>query len=85
MVAHLPVTSRQSPGQFIGRRRPGPARPSASAASIPRRRGFHKEAVFIVKAADEAALGDFKIKVIGKPNKGKEAVNTFELKIEKKG
>jgi uncharacterized membrane protein len=44
-----------------------------------------KEAVFTVKAADEAALGDFKIKVIGKPSKGKEAVNTLELKIEKKG
>jgi hypothetical protein len=43
-----------------------------------------KEADVTVKAADDAAVGDFKIKVIGKPTKGKEAAHTFELKIDKK-
>jgi len=43
-----------------------------------------KEADITVKAADDAAIGDFKIKVTGKPSKGPEAANTFEVKIDKK-
>jgi len=44
-----------------------------------------KEAVLNVKAADDAAVGDFKVKVTGHPTEGSDAANTFELKIEKKG
>jgi uncharacterized membrane protein len=43
-----------------------------------------KEVSFQVKATDDASVGDFKIKVKGKPTKGKEAANTFEIKIDKK-
>jgi hypothetical protein len=37
-----------------------------------------------VKAADDAALGDFKVKVVGKPSKGDEATNELKLTIAKK-
>lgn len=44
-----------------------------------------KDAMVTVKAADDAAIGDFKIKVDGHPTKGKNATNTLEIKIDKKG
>jgi hypothetical protein len=37
-----------------------------------------------VKVADDAALGDFKVKVTGKPSKGEEATNELKLTIAKK-
>ena len=37
-----------------------------------------------VKAADDAALGDFKVKVVGKPSKGDESTNDLKLTITKK-
>jgi uncharacterized membrane protein len=43
-----------------------------------------KEAKLTVKAADDAALGDFNIKVTGHPAAGPDAVNDIKLKIEKK-
>jgi len=42
------------------------------------------DATVSVKAADDAAVGEFKIKVIGHPTKGPDALNTFTLKIDKK-
>jgi hypothetical protein len=42
------------------------------------------EAKVNVKAADDAALGSFKVKVIGKPGKGEEARNDLDLTISKK-
>lgn len=39
---------------------------------------------FTVKAADDAALGDFTIKVKGTPTKGTTASNEFKLVVEKK-
>lgn len=44
-----------------------------------------KEVALTVKAADDAAIGDFKVKVAGHPTEGKEAADTFELKIDRKG
>jgi hypothetical protein len=43
-----------------------------------------KEATIKVKAADDAAVGEAKIKVNGHPSEGKDAANTFEIKVEKK-
>lgn len=43
-----------------------------------------KEAKISVKAADDAALGDFKIKVTGHPTKGANAENELKLTVEKK-
>jgi len=43
-----------------------------------------KEAKVTIRAAEDAAVGDFKIHVIGHPTKGPDAKNTFELKTEKK-
>jgi uncharacterized membrane protein len=43
-----------------------------------------KETMVTVKAADDATVGDFKIKVEGKPAKGKEADATLEIKVDKK-
>jgi uncharacterized membrane protein len=37
-----------------------------------------------VKAADDAAVGDFKVKITGQPTEGKEAAEILELKIDKK-
>jgi len=37
-----------------------------------------------VKAADDAAVGDFTIKVFGQPAKGKEATNELKITVEKK-
>jgi len=37
-----------------------------------------------VKAADDAALGDFTIKVIGHPDKGPDASNTLKVTVKKK-
>ena len=42
------------------------------------------EAKVTLKAADDAATGDFEVKVIGHPTKGTEAGNTFKLTIDKK-
>lgn len=41
-------------------------------------------AKFTVKAADDAALGDFTIKVKGTPTKGASATNEFKITVEKK-
>ena len=37
-----------------------------------------------IKAADDAALGDFTIKVMGKPTKGSEGGSEFKLTVNKK-
>lgn len=42
------------------------------------------EAKVTVKAADDAAVGDFTVKVIGKPGKGVEAKDDLKLSISKK-
>jgi len=43
-----------------------------------------KEAKLTFKAADDAALGDFTVKVIGHPQKGGDATNELKLTVEKK-
>ena len=42
------------------------------------------EVKVMVKVADDAAVGDFTVKVVGKPSKGDEATNESKLTIEKK-
>ncbi len=42
------------------------------------------EAKFTVKAADDAALGDFTIKVKGTPTKGAVGSNEFKITVDKK-
>lgn len=42
------------------------------------------EAKLTIKAADDASLGDFTIKVTGHPTKGADASNEFKLTMEKK-
>src|SRR5262245_2949345 len=42
-----------------------------------------REARVTIKAADDAALGDFTIKVTGEPSRGKAATNTLKVKVEK--
>jgi uncharacterized membrane protein len=42
------------------------------------------EAKVMVKVADDAAVGDFTVKTIGKPGKGDEAANEFTLTVAKK-
>ena len=43
-----------------------------------------KEAKVTVKAAGDAAVGDFTVKVVGKPNDGPEAANELKLTISQK-
>jgi len=43
-----------------------------------------KEAKLTFKAADDAALGDFTVKVTGHPQKGKDATNEIKLNVQKK-
>lgn len=43
-----------------------------------------EDAKVTLKAADDAALGDFTVKVIGHPKTGPDATNEFKLTIEKK-
>jgi uncharacterized membrane protein len=43
-----------------------------------------KEAKLTITAADDAALGEFAIKVTGRPAKGSEASNEFKLTVTKK-
>lgn len=43
-----------------------------------------KEAKITVKAADDAALGDFNIPVHGHPASGPDATNTFKITVNKK-
>jgi hypothetical protein len=43
-----------------------------------------KEARFTFKAADDAALGDFTVKVTGHPQKGGDATNELKLTVQKK-
>lgn len=43
-----------------------------------------KEQEITIKAADDAAIGDFNVKVAGHPAKGPPAANEFKLKVEKK-
>jgi hypothetical protein len=47
-------------------------------------RASDKEATVTVKAADDAPLGDFTVKVIGHPTTGTDAVNEFKISIRKK-
>jgi len=42
------------------------------------------EAKISVKADENAAIGDFKVKVIGHPASGPDATNEMKLKVEKK-
>jgi len=42
------------------------------------------EAKLTVKAGDKAAVGDFTVKVMGKPTKGPDAINEFKLKVTEK-
>jgi hypothetical protein len=42
------------------------------------------EARFALKAADDAALGDFAVKVTGHPTKGGDATNEFRITVDKK-
>jgi uncharacterized membrane protein len=42
------------------------------------------EAKFTVKAADDAALGDFAIRVTGRPTKGSDASSEFKVTVAKK-
>jgi hypothetical protein len=43
-----------------------------------------EEAKFTVKASDDAAVGDFVIKVTGHPTKGDVAANEFKITVAKK-
>jgi hypothetical protein len=43
-----------------------------------------EEAKVTIKADDDAALGDFTVKVIGQPTKGVDATNEFKITIDKK-
>jgi hypothetical protein len=43
-----------------------------------------KEAKINLKAADDAAVGDFTVKVIGHPTKGGDATNEFKVTVAKK-
>lgn len=43
-----------------------------------------KEANMTLKAADDAALGEFTIVVTGHPSKGADATNEFKIKVDKK-
>jgi hypothetical protein len=47
-------------------------------------RASDKDAAMTVKAADDAPLGDFTIKVMGHPTTGADAVNEFKISIRKK-
>jgi hypothetical protein len=42
------------------------------------------EAKFVIKAADDAALGDFAVKVTGHPTKGADATHDFKFTVAKK-
>jgi len=42
------------------------------------------EAKTMLKAEDDASLGDFTIKVIGHPTKGSDATSEFKITVEKK-
>lgn len=43
-----------------------------------------KDTSIKIVAADDAALGDFTVKVTGHPGKGTDAVNEFKITVEKK-
>jgi hypothetical protein len=43
-----------------------------------------KEAKIHVKAADDAAVGKFTIKVTGHPSKGADATNDFKISVDQK-
>ena len=43
-----------------------------------------KSAKITVKAAEDAALGDHTVKVVGKPESGPEATNTFNIEVQTK-
>jgi uncharacterized membrane protein len=42
------------------------------------------EAKVTVKAGDKAAVGDFTVKVTGKPTKGPDAINEFKITVKEK-
>jgi len=43
-----------------------------------------KDAAITMKAAEDAALGDFTVKVVGHPTKGADATNEFKVTIDTK-
>ena len=51
---------------------------------IPTIKAGETEAKLTVKAGDKAAVGDFTVKVMGKPTKGPDAVNEFKLTVKEK-
>jgi hypothetical protein len=54
---------------------------NSSASSI--KKGQDKATVSL-KAADDAAIGDFEVKVVGHPGEGADASNTLKITVEKK-
>ena len=56
---------------------------TADPASPAIKKGEEKATVTL-KAADDAALGDFEVKLRGKPTKGAEAANTLKITVDKK-
>jgi hypothetical protein len=52
--------------------------------AAPEIKAGQEEAKVTLKAADDAAVGDFTVKVVGHPAKGADASNEFKLTVEKK-
>jgi hypothetical protein len=58
--------------------------PATIAFASPPIKAGSEEAKCAVRASADAALGEFVIKVIGRPSKGADASNEFKIVIEKK-
>jgi hypothetical protein len=63
---------------------PDTPKPSTLEALEKVERAFNKEEKVAIKAAADADLGDFTVKVIGHPEKGADVTNDLKLTVEKK-
>ena len=71
-------------GQDVSLKQDGLPKGVTADPSSPSIKAGEEDAKVTFKAADDAALGDFTVKVTGHPGKGADASNEFKLTVDKK-
>lgn len=83
-VVEVGIKRGRNFGQDVALKLDGLPRGVTADTNSPEIKAGQEEAKVTLRAADDAALGDFTVKVTGHPKTGADATNEFKLTIEKK-
>ena len=83
-VVELGIKRGKNFGQDVAVKLDGLPKGVTADPSSPDIKAGQEEAKVTLRAADDAALGDFTVRVTGHPRTGADATNEFKLTIEKK-